>query len=473
MFLRSDAPGHAPALFDSPGWINYADLNGSVAARAQKLGPRKKLIFLFATSSADCIVDLLAALQGGHAVALLDPSLPASQARPLLGSYLPDLVVGSDCPTLQLAAQYASAREVPDYAKGRRAIAIGTSSRTDLHPDLALLLSTSGSTGSPKFVRLSARNIEANARSIADVLAISANDRVFAHLPLHYSFGFSVVSSHLCAGASIVPTSASIASAEAWRLFREQACTTLPGVPSHFDVLRRLDIDRLNVPSLSCLLQAGGRMAPPLVEHFARKMAARGGRLFVMYGQTEAGPRMTTLPADRIFDAIGSVGPALPGGRIEIRDDKGRTLFPGQSGEVVYFGPNVMMGYALSRADLGRGPDLEDGLHTGDVGVLDERGFLTLIGRASRYTKVHGVRISLDEVEKLAGLDRPVAAIARDDDRILVLVEGAGDAGLGSLRDALADALRLSPTSVLVRSIASIPTRPNGKTDYLKLSEVA
>jgi acyl-CoA synthetase (AMP-forming)/AMP-acid ligase II len=132
-----------------------------------------------------------------------------------------------------------------------------------------------------------------------------------------------------------------------------------------------------------------------------------------------------------------------------------------------------MMGYALSRKDLGRSPELTDGLHTGDLGYLDERGYLRLTGRTNRFAKIHGVRVSLDEVESLLGLDRPVAAIARGDNRVLVLVESPEDLELEAVRDTLADALRVSPASIEVRAIPSIPTKTNGKTDYSKLSEFA
>ncbi len=474
MFLDHEAPGDTPALFDAEAgkWLSYSELRHRVVARAAELGPAKKLILMFASNTAACFIDLLAALEGKHTLSLLDPTLPESQAGPLLRSYAPDLIIGIDCPALRIATHLAGARDLGGSA-GLRTIAVGTSSDGDLHPDLALLLSTSGSTGSPKFVRLSAHNIRSNADAIVQALRIKPADRVLAYLPVHYSFGFSIVSSHLLAGASLVPTSASIASLDAWRLCREQACTALPGVPSHFDILRRLDLDRLNVPALSCLMQAGGRMAPGTVEYFARKMADRGGRLYVMYGQTEASPRMTTLPAERIFEAMDSVGPALPGGRIEIHDHTGRALPLGEIGEVVYFGPNVMMGYALSRQDLSRGSELIDGLHTGDLGFLDQRGYLRLTGRANRYAKVHGLRVSLDEIESLVRRNGPVAAIARDENRILVLVEGAEDSQSAEIQNALANALRLNPSSISVRGIAAMPLKANGKTDYSKLAEIA
>jgi acyl-coenzyme A synthetase/AMP-(fatty) acid ligase len=217
-------------------------------------------------------------------------------------------------------------------------------------------------------------------------------------------------------------------------------------------------------------MQAGGRMRSELIEHFASKMAARGGRLHVMYGQTEAGPRMTTLPSSEVLNSLGSVGPALPGGRLEIRGDKGELLPAGETGEVVYFGPNVMMGYAIARKDLAEGYRMEDGLHTGDLGHLDARGYLTINGRANRFAKVHGVRVSLDEVEAMLSNRGPAAAVELEDNKLLVVVVESQDTG--RIHAQLVDALRLPPASLVVRSAGSLPTKANGKIDYEKISRL-
>lgn len=470
IFVRKDTSGDLPALFDKERglWTSYDGL--AMQARARALAferPSKKLAFVFVPNSLASIVDILGLMEAGHAVALLDTSIPYSLACSLLHAYQPDFVVGVECPGVAAGQDMPGAQRARGQSDDLRVIEVEQTLRAEIHPDLALLLSTSGSTGSPKFVRLSRTNITANATAIAQVLKIAPSDRVLAHLPLHYSFGFSVLTSYLSAGASIVTTSHSLASAPAWQLFREQACTSLPGVPSHFEILRRLDIDRLKIPSLECLMQAGGRMPFEMVTYFGQKMAARNGRLFIMYGQTEAAPRMTTLPAGDTLASPDSVGPALPGGRIETRDPSGRTLPAGKIGEVIYFGPNVMMGYATSRDDLGRPPELGDGLHTGDLGYVDERGYLTITGRANRFAKVHGVRVSLDEVEKMVGKIGMAAAIEADENKILVVV---GQSDTERIHQSLVEALRLPSSSIEVRRVAQIPMKSNGKVDYSKLS---
>ncbi|GAB3865821.1 hypothetical protein GCM10027610_116700 [Dactylosporangium cerinum] len=179
--------------------------------------------------------------------------------------------------------------------------------------------------------------------------------------------------------------------------------TSLALVPSQYEMLRRLRFDPWRYPSLRTLTQAGGRLRAELVRDFHDRMASAGGRLFVMYGQTEAAPRLTTLPADRLAEKLGSVGPAVPGGRLTVRlEDGTETTEPGVVGEVLYRGPNVMMGYAETAADLARGDEQGGLLETGDLGHLDEEGYLFIDGRLKRFGKVFGVRLNLDDIERLA-----------------------------------------------------------------------
>jgi acyl-CoA synthetase (AMP-forming)/AMP-acid ligase II len=472
MFTNHRIAADRPALFDAERerWLDHRALRLLVAERAAERGAdSKKLAFCFLPNSADAIIDMLALLEAGHVVALLDPSLPASMCVSLLRSYEPDFVSGADCPAVETAMRLPNARK-SSRSGGLHLIRLDQAGSTDLHPELSLMLSTSGSTGSPKFVRLSRRNITSNAAAIAEVLELGEADRVLAHLPLHYSFGFSVISSHLSSGASVVPTSESLVSGALWKLFREHHCTALPGVPSHFDILKRLDIDRLKVPTLVCLMQAGGRMRPEMIQHFASKMAARSGRLYVMYGQTEASPRITTLPAQDVLSSLGSVGPALPGGRLEIRDEKGGLLPSGTIGQVVYFGPNVMMGYATSRAELAHGYQLKEGLHTGDLGYLDDRGYLTLTGRANRFAKVHGTRVSLDDIERMLSGYGPSAAVEAGENKVVVVVLQAKDTEM--IQAELVERLRLSPSAIIVRATDVLPIKANGKIDYAKITGI-
>ena len=323
-----------------------------------------------------------------------------------------------------------------------------------VHPDLAVLLTTSGSTGNPKLVRLSREAVLANAEQIATVLDITADDVAITTLPLFYSYGMSVLHSHLLRGATVILERTGLMQRDFWSAAVAHDVTSMAFVPYQYEMLRRLRFDPARYPALSKLTQAGGRLRSDLVTDFARRMATVGGRLYVMYGQTEAAPRMATLPPDRLDEKLGSVGLALPGGRFVIAADE----------EVLYEGPNVMMGYADTAADLAKGDEMGGVLHTGDLGRLDDEGFLFLTGRAKRIGKVFGVRINLDDVEK----HFPVAAVPGDD-KLNVFVEGISADEARDLRTKIAEWLGTHFSGVVVRSIESLPLLPNGKVDYRAL----
>lgn len=392
------------------------------------------------------ILRYLAAVRAGRAVALLDPGQPHDA---LIDRFRPAAVLGADPlvapPPGYLTTDLAWVRADPD----------GVSP----HPDLAVLLPTSGSTGNPRLVRLSADAIGANAAAIADVLGIGPREVAPTSLPLHYSYGMSVLNSHLLRGATVVVEDAGLLARSFWRAVDEHGVTSLAGVPHHYRMLRRIGFDPARHPTLRTLTQAGGALPTDMVAEFHTSMTGVGGRMFVMYGQTEAAPRMATLPSQLLPEKLGSVGPALPGGRFTI--DAG--------GEIGYHGPNVMMGYASTEEDLARGDDCHGVLATGDLGHLDAAGFLHVTGRLARIGKVFGHRVSLDDLENLvrsSGLG--VAAVAADD-RIALYVEGADAAARAATARAIADRLRVHVSGFDVQGVDSLPLLASGKVDYRAL----
>jgi acyl-CoA synthetase (AMP-forming)/AMP-acid ligase II len=236
-----------------------------------------------------------------------------------------------------------------------------------------------------------------------------------------------------------------------WNAAVEHQVTSMAFVPSQYEMLRRLRFDPARYPALRTLTQAGGRLRTERITEFAQKMATIGGRLYVMYGQTEAGPRMATLSPDRLADKLGSVGRAVPGGTFTIEEE-----------EVVYRGPNVMMGYAESAADLVKGDEQGGVLRTGDLGRVDDEGFLFITGRLKRMAKVFGVRVNLDDVEK----NFPVAAVAGDDQLVVFVVDLDDEK---ALRAKIAEWLGTHHTGVVVHRREALPLLPSGKTDYRAL----
>jgi acyl-coenzyme A synthetase/AMP-(fatty) acid ligase len=446
--------------------LSYGELEAAVAAVAGALRPPAgALAFLYTSNRPADVVAELGFARGGLAVALLDASLPEPQRRALEGAYLPEVVAGH--PPASDDQSVARAWREHDVAGLAWWQAGGGPEVAPVHPELALCLSTSGSTGSPKFVRLSATNVLSNAQAIRQALHIGADEVAFAHLPLHYSYGLSVLHSHLAAGSTVVLTAESVVRPAFWEQLHEHRVTTLPHVPYGYQMLDRVGFAERDLPALRTLTQAGGRLD---VEHAARLhrlMTDRGGAFWVMYGQTEATARLSVLPSDEFEALAGSVGRAIPGGSFEIVADGPGA--PDRPGSIVYRGPNVMLGYADDRAGLGRGDDLGGVLVTGDEGRLDG-DVLTVLGRRSRIAKVFGLRFGLDEVERAAADAGAGAVAAVEGDNALVLfVEGRAPDACAALARSLARSLRLPPAGVRVVGLDELPRTASGKVAYAEL----
>ena len=399
-----------------------------MAERSAAMSGRKSLVFVRCSMDARTVIDYLAALHAGHAVAMVDAGLAPDRLSSLCEHYRPALVLG------------------PDGARELR-------SDVDPHDDLALLLSTSGTTGSPKLVRLAASAVEANAVSIALQLELGSDERAIASLPFHYSYGLSVLNSHLLAGGSVVLPRGGVVRAEFWSAFERYGCTSFAGVPYSYELLRRTGWQGLALSKLRTMTQAGGRLSPERTLELHNELGFRGARFVVMYGQTEATARIAWVPPSRLEDKLGSIGVPIPGGQLEADD-----------GELVYRGANVMMGYATEPEHLARADELGGVLRTGDLGHRDDDGFFWVTGRSKRFAMVYGLRVNLDEVEQ--ALPVPSAVLGSDDRAITVFAVG-GDSD--QLRATLAERFCLRDRSFDVRIVDQLPTTASGKVDYSAL----
>lgn len=323
------------------------------------------------------------------------------------------------------------------------------------HPDLGLMLATSGSTGKPRLVRMSRRSVAATSASIRAALGIGGGEVAITTMPPHYTFGLSVLHTHLEAGATVVVTREGVLRPGFWESVNRHRVTSIAGVPHTYELLRRLPWHPDRGPTVRSLTVSGGRLPDDVA---TRLHDLTGGGLYVMYGQTEAGSRICVLPPERLPEKLGSVGPPIPGVRLTV--DEG--------GEVVCHSPGVMMGYAETAADLARGDDLGGVLHTGDGGRLDADGYLWLGGRMSRIGKAFGVRANLDAVEHLVA-PLAVAAAVPAGDRVRVVCEGADRETLARVVAVVTSSLGLHRLGVLAESVDQFPRRPNGKIDYQAL----
>lgn len=446
--LLGGDPDHTALIADGTR-IDYAELRDRVTRRGDELGDVRRLVMIAAGNAVEPIVTYLAALEGGHPVLLVsgdeDEAALAHRAS-LIARFDPDVV-----------AHDGTAGWTLDERR--------TGSRHEFHPDLALLSSTSGSTGSPKLVRLSAENVRSNAAAIAEYLRLSPADRAATTLPLQYCYGLSVVNSHLLTGASLLLTERSVADEEFWNRARTHGVTSFAGVPYTFELLEARGFDGGDLPSLRYLTQAGGRMTPDAVRRFAHLGRERGFELFVMYGQTEATARMAYLPPDLAMTHAGAIGRPIPGGVFRIDAVDGA-----ESGELVYEGPNVMMGYAHGPEDFALGRTVTE-LRTGDVARLRTDGLYEIVGRMNRFVKVFGLRLDLDRVEHLLAEEGIEVRAASADERLLLFA--TSERAVARARERAAAVTGVPARVIGAYVVTEFPRTANGKRDYAALVRFA
>lgn len=431
--------GDRPAIITADGTVSYRDLARRADEIGARLGAGRRLVLVAATHDVDTVAGYLAALRHGHPVLLVPPEPGAVEA--MTDAYAPDVVLAGGT----LIERHPTSAHV-------------------LHRDLALLLSTSGSTGSPKLVRLSHDNVQTNADAIAAYLDIRSTDRAGVTLPLHYCYGLSVLHSHLTRGAAVILTCHSVADRAFWDLFRRVRGTAFAAVPYTFDLLDRLGFADLDLPDLRYITQAGGRLDQDRVRHYARLGRSRGWDLIVMYGQTEATARIAYLPPHLAEAAPDAVGIPIPGGTLRITTE----------GELVYSGPNVMLGYAEQPADLNRGSDVTE-LFTGDLARLGDDGLYRIVGRRSRFLKLFGQRVDLQRVETRLTAHGVTAACTGDDRTLVVAVETAGTRGPdpAAARRLTAEITGLPASAVSVHTRERLPRLATGKPDYPAIAALA
>lgn len=419
--------------------LSYAELADRVADFGDRLGADRRLLLIEAANSVEAVVAYLAGLAGGHAVILA-----ADASERLVELFRPDAIYRATDSGWQLEL---------------------TAPEGDLHPDLALLLSTSGTTGATKLVRLSAAAVDANAASIAAYLGIRPGERALTTLPIHYSYGLSVLNSHLATGGTLLLTGRSLLDAPIWDFFSRERGTSLAGVPYSYELLDRTGFWSRDFPHLTTLTQAGGRLPAETAARVGKWAQQHNVRLFVMYGQTEATARIAYLPPERLADAPDCIGIAIPGGTLELVGAAGVVSAPETEGELVYRGPNVMMGYALARADLAL-PAQVDALFTGDLAVRRADGLYRITGRASRIAKPFGLRVSLDEIERRLAERGLTSAVCGTDELIAVAVSGP------TPPDVVADLagwLKLPEALFELSNWAELPRLASGKPDYRRI----
>ncbi len=457
--------GERTALITEAGeHISYTALLAQGDAIAGAAG-RRCLAFLMCRNCADAAAGYIGFLRRGIVPVLLAENLDTAMLEGLLQSYHPSYFY---LPNEKVSG---IAGEAVWWNESYTLLRLPYEQDYALANELAVLLTTSGSTGSPKLVRQSVENIESNTSSIAQYLGILPEDRAITTLPMQYTYGLSILQSHLYSGAAVIMTDKTLMDKSFWSLLREHEATTFGGVPYIYEILKKLRFERMELPNLRYLTQAGGKLHRELAEEFVRISKEKGMKFIVMYGQTEATARMAYLPWEYAGSKAASIGVAIPGGEFWLADAEDNPVSePEVTGELVYRGPNVTLGYAENRFDLCKPDENHGELFTGDMAKRDADGFYYIVGRKKRFLKLFGSRVNLDEVEGLLNRQGITCACAGVDDRLDIYI--TDESKLESAEGFIKEHTAINPNGFKLHVIDKIPRNDSGKILYSALGGV-
>lgn len=431
-------------------------------------GTRRRVVFCLCANVPGALLGYLGLIAAGAVPVMLNAMITTSQLVNLWERYRPDYAW---LPQARMN-EFPDARPVlVDW--GHTLVAFDKLASAPINDDLAMLLSTSGSTGSPKMVRISHKNIASNAKAISNYLALTSDERPISTLPPSYTYGLSILHSHLLHGCTIALTNRTLFDRGFWEFLKSSKASSMSGVPYHYEMLRKLRFSDMDLPELRTITQAGGHLSHSLASEYAAHCASRGMRFFIMYGQVEATARMGYLAPEKTLYKPDSIGQPIPGGRFWLEDESGQPFSAVETtGQLVYQGSNVCMGYAESAQDLAKGDEFGGILRTGDLARRDSDGDYYIVGRIKRFLKLFGHRVNLQEIEDaLQAAGQRVACSGCDDQLDVYLCKGTSEAAK-SIKSQLVNQLRLTPASVRVLNVADLPRNEAGKIQYADLTKL-
>ncbi len=457
MFLDIDKieSSRIAAVDDSGRTVSYGDLVDFAKMFGGVL-PRRTLMFLISENSIGSLLGYVSALSNRIVPLILSAKTETGLYQNLYGLYSPEYLW---MPKLkQESVEGEAIFEAWDYVLVRTGLAA-----PPLYDDLSLLLPTSGSTGSPKLVRHSYRNIEANAENVKNLFGLTSDERAMAILPMHYTMGLSVIASHLKVGATLLLSGRSLLDANFWKMLKEERATSFTGVPYSFELLMKLRFTRMDLPNLKIITQGGGKLTPEMFSALAKYAEDNGKKFIPTYGQSECTARMAYLPPELASTKICSIGIAEPGGKLSLIEDDGHETFEGEgTGEMVYRGENVTLGYATCPEDLMKGDENHGVMHTGDLARRDADGCYYIVGRLKRFLKIFGLRIGLDEIENLVKAQFGTDCLCSGTDELLtvnVTIKGKRNA----IVDFIEEKTHLFRRAIEVCEVDSIARNETGK----------
>jgi acyl-coenzyme A synthetase/AMP-(fatty) acid ligase len=415
MFLDLDkkAPNKTAVIDDSGRSVTYGEICSFAPLFASHLHPRA-LIFILAENKIGSLLGYTSALSNRIVPLVISAKTEHGLYQDLFDKYKPEYLWVPEEMVKSLG--YEVVFTAWDYA-----LLCTNNPSIPMFADLSMLLPTSGSTGSPKLVRHSYRNIEANADNVSKLFKLTEDEKAMAILPMHYTMGLSVIASHLLVGATLLLSCRSLLDKGFWSMLKE--ATSFTGVPYSYEILLKMRFTKMDLPNLRIITQGGGKLTEEMFKALAQYANEKDKQFIATYGQSECTARMAYLPAELALTKTCSIGIAEPGGQLSIVDADGNETFEGEAtGEMVYRGENVTLGYATCLDDLLKGDENHGIMHTGDLARRDADGYYFIVGRLKRFLKIFGLRIGLDEVENMIKSEYQIDCYCKGDDKKLMVL---------------------------------------------------
>ena len=462
IFRQIDFDDKKPKFINKGVFFSYSNLFEEIK-KFNLNSEIKSLAFIISENSYECLSGYCALSYNNFSVGLIENATDKNVIDNILNRFKPLYVYQPNYSDYR--NDWKPIHKLGHYVLYKTSFSIDY----EINENLSTLIMTSGSTGCPEFVRLSYENIYDNTKNICKYLKVNKNDRAITTLPMSYSYGLSIINTHLFSNSSIVLTKQSFMQNKIWTMINDFSVTTFGGVPYIFEILKRLNFDNLNMKTVKYITQAGGKLNSGLETYLYDACRKKNIKFFIMYGQAEASPRMSYLPYKMLSKKRNSIGIPIPNGKLSLADENGKIIKNvGQEGELVYCGANVCLGYALNAYDLKKG-DLNNGiLKTGDLAIFDEDGYFYITGRKKRFVKIFGNRISLDYVEQSL-YNQGVECVCVGNDDLKIKVFTINKKNIQKINIYFKKTLKLNKSYFDCHLIDFIPRNQSGKILYSKL----
>lgn len=463
VFLQLDKkdPNNIAAIEESGQKITYGELVENIS-HIRGIIPERSIVFLMCKNVIGALSAYISMVENKIVPVTLSESIDKELFNTLLETYRPQFI----CTETKNIKEY----KFKEVFEDKEFTYLSTNyEKYPINDKLELLMTTSGSTGSPKLVRYKKGNLEANAKNVAAAWGWTSNERPICDLLINYTMGLNVINTHLYVGATLLLITSNITEKKYWDFIKANRATNFTGVPFSYDLLWKLKFFRMDLPHLTTLSEGGGKLTDQMFIKVAKFAQENDKRFIASFGTTETSARLSMLTPDMAIEKKGSIGKAIPEGELVLFDDDGNEIEQIEAeGELGYKGPNVTMGYAYAIEDLMLDDEFNGVYKTGDIARRDKDGFYFIVGRKSRFLKMLGHRVSLDQSERLIKEKFNIdCACGGTDEQMEIYVTEMEDTDI--IKRFISEKTGIYSTMFKVMQVREIPRNSTGKILYKKL----